>query len=154
MSADRSSAPKCPECASGRLVPFIRDEEFDHDLGDEIIKVRAKGVPVERCNVCGMIASGPDAARVRHEAICAAAGFLTPSEIKTLREQFGWSQKDLADLTGLGMATISRYERGRLLQNRSTNKILQAIRDCPEFRAFLEADAGRKKAGPLVTFRG
>jgi DNA-binding transcriptional regulator YiaG len=82
--------------------------------------------------------SGPAAAKVRHEAICRAAGLLTPSEVKAIREKFGWSQQHLADLTDFGIATVSRWERGRLLQNRSNNKVLQAIRDCPPFREYLE----------------
>src|SRR4051812_2013872 len=127
MTTPPSRGPKCPECEHGHLVPFTRDEEFDYDLGDETIKVIARDVPVERCNSCGTIASGPAAARVRHEAVCRAAGLLTPSEIKALREKFGWSQQHLADLTDFGIATISRWERGRLLPNRSNNKVLQAI---------------------------
>jgi putative zinc finger/helix-turn-helix YgiT family protein len=138
MTAHPSVGPKCPECENGHLVSFTRDEEFEYDLGDETIKVTARDVPVERCDSCGMIASGPDAAKLRHEAVCRASELLTPSEIKAIRETFGWSQQHLADLTGLGIATISRCERGRLLQNRSTNKVLQAIRDCAPFREYLE----------------
>jgi DNA-binding transcriptional regulator YiaG len=77
--------------------------------------------------------SGPAEATVRHAAIFRAAGLLAPAEIKAVLDKFGWSQQHLADLTGLGIATVSRCVRGRLLQNRSTNKILQAIRDCPPF---------------------
>lgn len=128
---------KCPECFQGQLLPFTRTEEFDFDLGDEIVKVRADNVPVEQCDKCGEVMSGPAAATVRHEAVCRAAGLLAPSEIKALLDKFNWSQQYLADLTGLGLATVSRCVRGRFLQNRSTNKILQAIRDCPPFREYL-----------------
>jgi putative zinc finger/helix-turn-helix YgiT family protein len=138
MTTHPSTGPKCPECAHGHLVPSTRDEEFDYDLGDETIKVLARAVPIERCDSCGIIASGPAAAKVRHEAVCRAAGLLTPSEIKAIRDRFGWSQQYLADLTAFGIATISRWERGRLLQNRSNNKVLQAIRDCAAFRDYLE----------------
>jgi putative zinc finger/helix-turn-helix YgiT family protein len=133
-----ATGTKCPECGQGQLIPFIRTEEFDFDLGDETVKVRAENVPVQKCDKCGEVMSGPAAAKVRHEAICRAAGLLTPSEIKGIREKFGWSQQHLADLTDIGIATVSRWERGRLLQNRSNNKILQAIRDCPSFREYLE----------------
>src|ERR1700686_5242584 len=108
----------CPECGRGRLIPFARNEEFDFDLGDEVVKVTAENVPVEKCDKCGEVMSGPAAAKVRHEAICRAAGLLTPSDIRAIREQFGWSQQHLADLTDFGIATVSRWERGRLLQNR------------------------------------
>jgi putative zinc finger/helix-turn-helix YgiT family protein len=133
-----TAAPKCPECKQGQLVAFTRNEEFDFDLGDETVKVRAENVPVEKCDKCGEVLSGPAAAWVRHEAICRAAGLLTPSEIKAIREKFGWLQQHLADLTGLGIATISRCERGRLMQNRSTNVILLGLRDCAPFREYRE----------------
>jgi putative zinc finger/helix-turn-helix YgiT family protein len=142
---------KCPECGQGQLISFTRTEEYDFDLGDDgMVKVRAENVPVEKCDTCGEVMSGPAAAKVRHEALCRATGLLTPSEIKALREQFGWSQQHLADLTDFGVATVSRWERGRLLQNRSNNKFLQAIRDCPAFREYLEEvlTAKRRKQGP------
>jgi putative zinc finger/helix-turn-helix YgiT family protein len=138
---------KCPECGQGRLVSHTRTEEFDFDLGDETVKVRAKNVPIQRCDRCAEVISGPAAAKVRHEAICRAAGLLTPAEIKALREEFGWLQETLADLTGFGVATVSRWERGRLLQNRSNNKVLLALRDCPPFREYLATSSRRKLGG-------
>lgn len=128
---------KCPECGQGQLLALTRTEEFDFDLGEETVKVRAENVPVQKCDQCGEVISGPAAATVRHEAICCAAGLLPPAGIKAIREQFGWSQQNLADLTGFGVATVSRWERGRLLQNRSNNKVLLALRDCPPFREYL-----------------
>lgn len=134
----------CPECRTGQLVTVTRTEEFDFDVGGETVRVRAVDVPVEMCDQCGEEMSGPEAAKARHEAICRAAGLLTPAEIKNLRERFGWLQQELADLTDFGVATVSRWERGRLLQNRSANKILLALRDCPPFREYLQDLQGAK----------
>ena len=132
-----ATGPKCPECVQGQLLSLTRTEEFDFDLGDETVKVRAENVPIQKCDKCGEVISGPVAAKVRHEAICRAAGLLPPAEIKAIREKFGWSQQNLADLTGFGVATVSRWERGRLLQNPSNNKFLLALRDCPQFPEYL-----------------
>jgi putative zinc finger/helix-turn-helix YgiT family protein len=134
----RQELPKCPECGQGRLNPLTRTEEFDFDFGDETVKVQVENVPVEMCDHYGEVICGPAAARLQDDAICRAAGLLTPAEIKAIRDNFGWSQQHLADLTGLGIATISRWERGRLMQNRSNNKVLLALRDCAEFREYLE----------------
>lgn len=140
----------CPECGRGQLRELTRTEEFDFDLGNEVVKVRAERVPVKQCDNCGQVLKGPAAAAAQHEAICRTVGLLTPSEIKALRERFGWSQQYLADLTDFGIATVSRWERGRLLQNRSANKVLLAIRDCGPFRDYLERMAGprTKHSGP------
>jgi putative zinc finger/helix-turn-helix YgiT family protein len=143
---------KCPECGEGQLFAFTRTEEFDFDLGDETVKVRAENVPVEKCDKCGEVMSGPAAAKVRHEAVCRAAGLLSPSEIKGIRETFGWSQQHLADLMGCGVATVSRWERGRLLQNKSSNKFLQGIRDCPSVREYYEGLLTSKAKRPESAF--
>jgi putative zinc finger/helix-turn-helix YgiT family protein len=146
-----ATGPRCPECGQGQLIALTRTEQFDFDLGDETVKVRAENVPVQQCDKCGEVISGPVAATMRHEAICRAAGLLTPAEIKGIREKFGWSQQNLADLAGFGVATVSRWERGRLLQNRSSNKTLLALRDCPPFRKYLEgARAGKLDMGKVA----
>lgn len=62
----------CPECACGRLVAFVRNEEFDFDLGSDTVKVRAENVPVKKCDFCGVVMSGPAAATVRQAAVCRA----------------------------------------------------------------------------------
>src|SRR5882672_8577617 len=49
---------KCPECGQGQLVSFTRTEEFDFDLGDETVKVRAENVPIEKCDKCGEVMTG------------------------------------------------------------------------------------------------
>jgi putative zinc finger/helix-turn-helix YgiT family protein len=143
---------KCPECGKGQFVPQTRTEEFDFDLGEETVTVRAENVPVLQCDQCGEVMSGPAAAKVRHEAVCRAAGFLTPSEYKSIREELEWSQQRLADLTGFGVATVSRSECGRLLPNRSYNIVLLAIRDCSPFREYLERlhelQGGKREANP------
>jgi DNA-binding transcriptional regulator YiaG len=61
-----------------------------------------------------------------------------PMEIMELRERLGWSQQHLADLMGFRTETISQWERGRDLQDRSSDNMLRAMRDCPSFREYLE----------------
>ena len=83
------------------------------------------------CDACGETFTGPDAARIRHHAICSALGLLTPEEIKALRVRLGKTQQEFAELTGIGEATISRRERGRLLQNRANDNFLRLIAGNP-----------------------
>lgn len=144
---EHQTGATCPECGKGQLIALTRTEEFDFDLGDEKIKVRVENVPIQKCDHCGEVMSGPAAAKVRHDAVCRAAGFLTPAEYKAIREGLNWSQQYLADLTGFGVATVSRSERGRLLPNRSYNTVLLALRDCKPFREYLEEQhqVGREK---------
>jgi putative zinc finger/helix-turn-helix YgiT family protein len=142
---------KCPECEKGRLTPHLIDETFDFDLGEETIKVHARNVPVERCDNCGAELSGPAAAKVRHEAVCKAAGFFTPEEVKALRKRLGLSQEEFARLGGMGVATVSGVERGRRIQNRSTDNLFYLLAESDEARRLLAerlAQRTRKRSEP------
>ncbi len=126
---------KCPECTKGLLVLTRRDEDFDFDAGDGVVvRAHAHNVPVKQCPKCGEEFFGPEAVQIRHDAVCVAMGYLIPSEYRRIRDSQGWSQQELADLTGYGVATVSRAERGRQLPNRSYDKTLRAIRNCPAYR--------------------
>ena len=130
----------CSECGKGHFAPISRDEPFDFDLGDETIHVVAHAVPVEQCDVCGAEASGPAAARVRHDAVCKAADFFSPDAVRQLRRELDdMSQDEFARLAGVGVATVSRVERGRLLQNRSTDNLFFLIANSAEARNLLRA---------------
>src|SRR5580698_5387522 len=115
---------RCPVCGNGVLCSRLLDETFNFDLDDERIEVHVKNVPVKQCDQCAAQLSGPEAAKIEHEAICRAAGFLTPEEIKALRKGLDLSQEELARIVGLEVATISRMERGQLLPNRSSDNLL------------------------------
>ncbi|HEY7315760.1 MAG TPA: type II toxin-antitoxin system MqsA family antitoxin [Gemmataceae bacterium] len=123
----RSAAPRCPVCGKGRLKSEIATERFPYEGDRGPILIEAKDVPIQVCEACGETFSGPEAARLRHEAICRALRLLTPDEIKSLRERLGKTQQEFAVLTGIGEATISRWERGRLLQNRANDNFLRLL---------------------------
>jgi putative zinc finger/helix-turn-helix YgiT family protein len=115
----------------------IRDQ-FEYGPDDERITVIAEAVPVLACLACGEMLFGPEAAAVRHQAICRALGLLSPAEIKALRERLGPDQGDFARLTGIGVATLSRWERGRLLQTRAMDRYLRLLDVLPQAARFLE----------------
>jgi len=70
-----------------------------------------------------------DAYRVKHR-------FLTGEEIKRMRKALGWSQNDLASRTGIGQASIKRWELGKI-QDEAMDKLL---------RLYLDPDHARRHA--------
>jgi transcriptional regulator with XRE-family HTH domain len=60
------------------------------------------------------------------------------------------SQELLARLTGIGVATISRWERGRLLQNRALDNFLRVFFVVPEARRVLQATQQDPTLGTTV----
>ena len=74
----------CPECGKGRLFAITRAEEFDFDLGEETVHVRIENYPLHQCDQCGQELSGKAAMKIQHDAICRAAGFYMPAEIREM----------------------------------------------------------------------
>jgi len=56
-------------------------------------------------------------------------GLMLPDEIKELRDQFGVTQKRMAELLEIGEKSYCRWETGRERPSRSMNLLLTAVRD-------------------------
>ena len=130
---------RCPTCNVGTLRPQTITDAFEYEVDGETTSVVAENVPVLVCDnlACGEKLSGPEAVRIRHEAICHAFRLLAPEAIQTLRERVGPTQEEFARLTGIGTATLSRWERGRLLQNRAMDNYLRLVDRSEENTRFL-----------------
>jgi putative zinc finger/helix-turn-helix YgiT family protein len=104
------------------------------------MSVVVKNVPIEKCMKCGEDFRGPEAARLHHEAVCTTFGFLTPREIAELRDKIlRLTQEEFSRLTGIGLATISRWECGRLVQNRAMDRYLRLLKDNPPSVRYLKS---------------
>jgi putative zinc finger/helix-turn-helix YgiT family protein len=127
-----SKRRRCPACGEGQLRRKTVTKTFEHEVDGRWLPVTVARLPVEECTKCKEQFSGPDAAKLHHEAICKAFGFLTPAEISALRQDvLGLTQEEFARLTGIGLATISRWERGRLVQNRAMDTYLRLLQANP-----------------------
>ena len=133
---------QCPNCGKAKLEFRLVQDVFEYESDQGPTRIEVDDVPARVCDACGEVFFGPEAILLRHNAVCRKLRLLTPEEIKTIREQLGLSQSQLADLTGIGVASISRWERGRLLQNRAYDNLLrliQANRSNAEFLSRLGA---------------
>ena len=129
MQADtKKQMQRCPNCGHAPLRHETVTDCFEYTGdGEAPITVEAQNVPVDVCENCGERYFGPAAAKVQHAAVCRALGLLTPEEIQAIRERLGPTQADFAQLTGIGEATISRWERGRMLPNRAMDRYLRLL---------------------------
>ena len=66
---------------------------------------------------------------MQHNAVCHYLGRLTPDEIVALRKRLGLTQAGLAEKTGIGIASIKRWENGTVIQNASLDGQLRALDD-------------------------
>ena len=103
--------------------------------------VETANVPVETCDRCGESFAGPEAARIRHQALGKALGLLTPAEIAAIREQVGLTQAVFANLFGVREVDVSRWELGRAWPDRAADNLLRVLSEHPEMIQLLKGVA-------------
>jgi putative zinc finger/helix-turn-helix YgiT family protein len=116
----------CRDCHSSRLTRDIQPESFSYRSGGVDYPVNAS-YHIYRCLDCGETIMDADGEDARHDAICKAMGRLTPREILTMRKALRLSQREFADLSGLGEASIGRWEAGELIQSESNDNLLRLL---------------------------
>jgi putative zinc finger/helix-turn-helix YgiT family protein len=123
---------RCPVCGNAYLQPQIRTEQFDYEVDEGKYSVIAENVPSRVCPACGERFSGPDAGRIRDDAIRRALGVLMPDEIRTLRSQLGLSITEFGQLTGIGEIELVQWESGQMIQSRANDHYLRLLAANPE----------------------
>lgn len=155
----RMGLPKCPDCGEHSISESHAEQLFPYGDGDNRVMLRTI-VPVLTCTSCGEQFTDSRAEVARHEAVCRHLARMTPKELRDIRESYGLSQDQWADITGLGTASIKRWETGTNIQNeaydrymwllldptildllRQRNKSVAAKCPDPEFRTTIRVEA-------------
>lgn len=113
----------CPSCGRKRIRIENQDYEFPYGTAEAEAMLMAR-VPMMICDDCGFAFMGRAGEEACHEAICKHLGVMTPANVRNLREMHGLTQTRFAKLTGLGEATLSRWERGTVVQNQAYDNFL------------------------------
>jgi DNA-binding transcriptional regulator YiaG len=113
---------ECPECDSPDVHSRPTPHKFKYGLGESAVEIECI-LPVRVCAQCGAEFVDEEGERVRHDAICRHLGLLTPTNIQELREREG-TQTQFGDLTGIGEASLSRWETGASLQTKGYDNYL------------------------------
>ncbi len=127
MQEDASVAamPTCPECG-GAVETIKHDDVFRFGDGDSAVDLPVT-LPVRRCSACDVEFLDREAERIKHEALCGHHGVLTPWQVREIRERYGLSRAAFARLTGLGEATLARWESGALMQTVGNDRYLRML---------------------------
>ena len=134
------------------MMPEERDytTEIVHDGRPYQVTVPALRTPRCQNPDCRAILLDTDANRRITQAFRRAANLLEPEEIRRRREELGLTQAALAERLEVGTATVSRWETGAQIQQRSLDKLLRLYFDLPEVRRALEPFS-RGKVGKSLT---
>ena len=112
----------CPDCDSSRVSTRLTPHKFKYGVGEDAPELSCV-LPVRVCAECGAEFVDEEGEVVRHEAVCRHLALLTPRNVSCLRENVG-TQVQFGELTGIGEASLSRWETGASLQSRAFDNFL------------------------------
>ena len=143
---------RCPIC-DGPAVTLWCLHEFTYGVGDEAVELSAD-LPYGRCEACDFEFLDSDGERCKHEAVCKQLGVLSPWEIKDIRLRAKMSRAQFARLSGLGEATLARWEKGLVTQNQANDRYLRLLAQpggLDRLRALThEASVDAKHTAPIA----
>jgi putative zinc finger/helix-turn-helix YgiT family protein len=128
---------KCGEKAMG-LVTVPYTTTIEHDGRAYQIEIPALAVP--QCGNCKAISIDDNADQQISAAFRRAARLLAPEEIRNGREKLELTQKQFANLLGVGESTVSRWETGAQIQQRALDRFLRVCLTNPAVVELLASD--------------
>jgi putative zinc finger/helix-turn-helix YgiT family protein len=151
-SVDREEKDLCPNCGSYNTERVNDNYTFTYGAGDDAVDLSAT-VPIIKCSDCGQGFLDHIAEDICHEAICRYLGVMTPSQIKDLRDLYGLTQAQFAEITKLGEATLSRWERGAVVQNEAYDNYLYLLSLPINFERIRHRRIGEEEEKPEPSIR-
>ena len=135
----------CPNCEDFTDVELKIEKEV-YNVRGEPIEIEAE---VTICQKCGdkIFDEERDSRNLEkaYSQYREKHNLLSPSEIRTIREKYGLSQRAISRLLGWGEITIHRYENGAI-QDNVHDSSLRLIEDPQNMHKFLEANRSKLTA--------
>lgn len=122
----RMKQGNCPNCDYDSAPISMKVESFLYGSGKDQVALRAN-VEVLSCPSCKEEFALGDSDGAKHDAICQHLGRMNPREIRAIRGLYGMSQDEFAKATGLGLASIKRWECGAQIPNQSSDNLLRLL---------------------------
>lgn len=134
----RVFSKKCANCRERavELTPIDYTVEVAHDGRTDTVTV--PGLLMPQCQKCGHRVVDAYVEDQVNAAFRQEAGLLTPEQIRHHRTLLGLKQQEMADLLGVAMSTLSRWETGGQIQQRSLDKFMRLFFKLPAAREMLE----------------
>lgn len=139
-SADRTALQEgqCPKCGSADRV--VESGEFEVQHNGHARRIQDERTVCHSCNAVSYVGSQISS----HEYAVAAAlrdidGLLSAEELRAIRCKYGLRQADLEKMLATGPKTWTRWERGKVPQSKTTDKLIRLLaRDPSLVLGFME----------------
>jgi putative zinc finger/helix-turn-helix YgiT family protein len=136
----RTYPKRCGKCGQKAMrlatVPYATTIEHD----GRAYRVEIPELAVPQCANCEAISIDDEADQQISAAFRRAARLLAPEEIRQGREKLGLTQKQFANLLGVGEATVSRWETGAQIQQRAMDRFVRVCLASPAAVRLLQSD--------------
>ena len=143
---DPQDVVPCFDCdADTRKV--LRERTFTYGTGLDPAKLTVT-LPVHVCPSCGFECLDHEGQTLQHEAVCAHLGRLSPNDVREIRKKYGMSRDAFSKVTGLGEATLNRWENGILIQSPANDRYLRLLAEPDNLRRLQRLDAERADSAP------
>ena len=124
-TVDVGEAIRCPDC-DGAATTVRHRHVFSYGRGESAADVEVE-LPVRVCGECGFEFLDEEGERLKHEAVCRHLGVLSPREVRDIRRRHGMTRATFATTTGLGEATLGRWETGAGIQSHANDRYLRLL---------------------------
>ncbi len=128
---------QCPQCGEYTVTTHWHHDTFRYGSGDTAPTLHVD-LPVRRCDPCDFEFLDHEGEHLRHEAVCRHLGVLSPGDISDIRTRLRMTRAAFARVTGLGEATLNRWENGAVVQNLANDRYLRIIAAFPGVMAMLK----------------
>ena len=123
---NKSPELACSLCGSSAIKTAFHPHRFHYGSGEKAAEISVE-VPSRACRDCGFMFLDAEAEDLKHDAVCRHLGVLTPEEVKRIRMCYGMTRADFAEVSGLGVATLARWENGLLIQTIANDRYVRLI---------------------------
>jgi putative zinc finger/helix-turn-helix YgiT family protein len=136
----RTYPKRCGKCGQKKmeLATVQYSIAIEHD--GRAYQVQIPRLSAPQCQNCKAISLDDEADQQISAAFRRTARLLAPAEIRQGREKLGLTQKEFANLLGVGEATISRWETGAQIQQRALDRFLRLCLASPAAVELLSND--------------
>lgn len=125
-TTESSFVPTCPLCSTTSVETIPHRDTFAYGTGQSAAELSVQ-LPVRSCPSCNIEFLDQVGQRLMHNAVCRHLGVLTPEEVAAIRVHHKMTRAQFATVTGLGKATLARWESGAVIQNRANDRFLRLL---------------------------
>lgn len=126
----------CPQCGDDGIKTYWHRHAFQYGSGVTAVELVAH-VPVRCCSACEFQYLDDEGERLKHEAVCEHLRVLSPTQVRRIREIHQMTRAKFAEVTGLGSASLNRWENGLTIQTHANDRYIRLL-ERPEIMQLLK----------------